>query len=359
MTAMEEVPESLRLRESPPRGSRSRRTAPLKCSDCQVTFSTQTNLNRHIRKLHPGLVRCFICDGEVGTNIAKHLKEAHDTVLKYVKLVFKSEIHFQLWKVEEEKRSGAQYVSTSGTKKTASCVAKRYFVCHRSGNFQSRIPDENRSQKKRRASVRCGVKCPAKMTLTVDPAGTYIVEYQETHHGHDPEVPKIQDAPAGSKPLGFLETIWELRNSPRWKRYEDRVYMHFDRKQAIVMVAELAVVHSEFLRPCFLSTILFHETTVPTVYVRGVEICAESLRCGDLTSDTGCFKLILTVINSPKCPGVADQGEVVFDSTMGYLDSTNRWRHESCPIFSSGGKTCPDCGSLKTLLDDISLNAYT
>lgn len=51
---------------------------------------------------------------------------------------------FQLWKVEEEKRSGAQYVSTSGTKKTASCLAKRYFVCRRSGKFHSRVPEKNR-----------------------------------------------------------------------------------------------------------------------------------------------------------------------------------------------------------------------
>lgn len=46
--------------------------------------------------------------------------------------------------------------------------------------------------------------------------------------------------PTERKPLGFLETIWELRNSPGWKRYDDRVHIHFDRKQAVVMVAEVS-----------------------------------------------------------------------------------------------------------------------
>lgn len=166
-------------------------------------------------------------------------------------------------------------------------------VLGRGGPLQfMELDDSFQAQKKRRTSVRCGVKCPAKMTLTVDPAGAYIVEYQETHFGHDREASKQQEGNSGVEfpgsyeldifaslhelilrastvricvvregfPLScdtavkmvciffpeekthleFLESIWELRNSPRWKRFEDRVHIHFDRKQAVVMVAEVS-----------------------------------------------------------------------------------------------------------------------
>ncbi|OQR70439.1 hypothetical protein BIW11_11641 [Tropilaelaps mercedesae] len=263
------------------------------CSFCCVTFSNNTNLNKHIRAFHPGFVKCDICDQSVLTDVEQHLKQAHSLTLKHSKLIFNNEIDFQLWKVEEEKRTGSQYVSTSGTKKTPACVAKRYFICRRSGKFQSHSKLPPQSQKKPRGSIRCGVKCPARITLTVDHSGSYLVDYQEVHYGHErdtqgnqvvgrSQIKRLQsrhtqrldsksqsvaqqrqqpaDRNSSEDPLKnsvsaktptpeaaiqpavklhYLESLWDLRNSEQFRNLGERLHMYFDRKSAVVLVSEV------------------------------------------------------------------------------------------------------------------------
>ena len=73
---------------------------------------------------------------------------------------------------------------------------------------------------------------------------SHVSPYEKTHLPRKTSG-RLEDASlctifaAAGQPLGFLETIWELKNSSRWKRYEDRVHMYFDRKQAVIMVAEV------------------------------------------------------------------------------------------------------------------------
>ncbi|XP_022649013.1 uncharacterized protein LOC111260082 isoform X2 [Varroa jacobsoni] len=392
--------------------SHTRGKGVVPCQFCSVSFSTNTNLNKHIRAFHPGLVKCDICDQPVLTDVEQHLNKVHNLTLKYSKLIFKSEVDFQLWKVEEEKRSGSQYVSTSGTKKTPACVAKRYFICHRSGKFQSHSKLPTQKQKKPRASVRCGVKCPARMTLTVDHSGRYLVDYQEAHYGHTLDIQSnqqivdksqmrrrlrqqsAQNENKGSKSghenqsqqldgshreerqqvnatsvlaisdkasphrLDYLESLWALRNSASFQELNSQLHMHFDRKNGVVLISEVGIVISCIMRPCFLSSVLFYETRLPSIYVRGVELLPETFQVGDMRSEEGFFGLLNAVLNGPKCPGAADQTDVFFDNANGYLDTTCRWRHENCPIFSSEGQECDGCASLRKLLQVAKQNLH-
>ncbi|OQR70800.1 hypothetical protein BIW11_11394 [Tropilaelaps mercedesae] len=103
------------------------------------------------------------------------------------------------------------------------------------------------------------------------------------------------------------------------------------------------------MRPCLLSSLLFYEARPPSIYVRGVELLPETFQVGDIESEAGFFGLLCAVLNAPKCPGAADQADVFFDNVNGYVDTTCRWRHENCPIFSSSGHLCDGCESLRRL----------
>lgn len=76
---------------------------------------------------------------------------------------------------------------------------------------------------------------------------------------------------------------------------------------------------SGILRPCFLSSILFYESRAPTITVRGVELLPGMFQVGDLRTASGFFGLLSAILNAPKCPGIADQSEVLFDDANGYL----------------------------------------
>lgn len=134
------------------------------------------------------------------------------------------------------------------------------------------------------------------MTLTVDHSGKYLVDYQETHYGHDRDStpdqvgdgseikrlrrkysqrsdcetqpvlsecmqpvqqsehpdgdlvdsehshkksPRSVRSSSSSGPLHYLESLWELRNSEGFQNFSNRLHMHFDRKNGVLLVSEV------------------------------------------------------------------------------------------------------------------------
>ena len=71
---------------------------------------------------------------------------------------------FTDWKITEERRRRCNFVLLNGIKKLANGVKKRYFRCHRSGNFKSEGSQKRRL--KAQGSCKINAFCPAAIDLS-------------------------------------------------------------------------------------------------------------------------------------------------------------------------------------------------
>ncbi|PRD26479.1 UNVERIFIED_CONTAM: hypothetical protein NCL1_38010 [Trichonephila clavipes] len=93
-----------------------------KCVECDKTFSTVSNLNRHAKLIHNKVstikqVRCILCNVEL---ISKKALEDHIDLVQNITIekdtrTFDTFQDFKLWKESIEKQTSSLYVKNTGS----------------------------------------------------------------------------------------------------------------------------------------------------------------------------------------------------------------------------------------------------
>lgn len=164
------------------------------CYICDKVFSANSNLNRHLRKIHKenvqspyNNVKCALCDSVYPSSSIynRHLDNDHKVKIEIERKTFADKKSFDDWKHSVENQTTSQFIKSRGEKKTKN-VNKTYYSCNRSGYYVSKA----RTQKalKKQGSRKINGRCPASMNVTVNPDFTYEVRFVKTHVGHSFEL---------------------------------------------------------------------------------------------------------------------------------------------------------------------------
>lgn len=164
------------------------------CYICDKIFSANSNLNRHLRKIHRenvqspyNNVKCALCDSVYSSSAIynQHLEKDHQVRIKIERKTFSTKGSFEEWKHSVETETTSQFIKSRGEKKTKS-VNKTYYSCNRSGYYVSKA--RTRKALKKQGSRKINGRCPASMNVTINPDSTYDVKYVSTHVGHNFEL---------------------------------------------------------------------------------------------------------------------------------------------------------------------------
>lgn len=164
------------------------------CYICDKTFSANSNLNRHLRKIHKenvlspyNNVKCALCDLVFSSSsiYIRHLDELHSVKVEIEHHKFTDKEAFEDWKHSVENESTSQYIKSRGEKRSKS-VNKTYYSCNRSGYYMSKA--RTRKALKKQGSRKINGRCPASMNVTLNTDQTYDVRFVKTHVGHDFEL---------------------------------------------------------------------------------------------------------------------------------------------------------------------------
>lgn len=164
------------------------------CYICDKIFSANSNLNRHLRKIHQenvqspyNNIKCALCEAVCSSSIIynQHLENDHKTRIEVEQLTFATKATFEEWKHSIESQTTSQFIKSRGEKKTKN-VNKTYYSCNRSGYYVSKA--RTRKALKKQGSRKINGRCPASMNVTVNPDSTYDVRFVKTHVGHDFEL---------------------------------------------------------------------------------------------------------------------------------------------------------------------------
>lgn len=164
------------------------------CYICDKIFSANSNLNRHLRKIHKenvqspyNNVRCALCDSVHPSSSIynQHLQKDHDVRIEIEHKTFATKDSFEEWKHAIENETTSQFIKSRGEKKTKS-VNKTYYSCNRSGYYVSKA--RTRKALKKQGSRKINGRCPASMNVTINTDSTLDVKFIKTHVGHDFEL---------------------------------------------------------------------------------------------------------------------------------------------------------------------------
>lgn len=164
-----------------------------RCYICDKTFSANSNLNRHLRKIHKenvqspfNNIKCALCPTQHPSSAMyrKHLEIHHMISVEFEELSFESKQEFQEWKERVEKQTTSQFIKSRGEKKAKN--VKTYYSCNRSGIYVSKA--KTQKALKKQGSRKINGRCPASINVTIDELDTHEVKYYKTHVGHDFEV---------------------------------------------------------------------------------------------------------------------------------------------------------------------------
>lgn len=161
------------------------------CYICDKIFSANSNLNRHLRKIHQenvqspyNNVKCALCESVFSSSSTynQHLEKDHQVRIDIEQLTFSSKETFEEWKHSVENETTSQYIKSRGEKKSKN-INKTYYSCNRSGYYVSKA--RTRKKLKKQGSRKINGRCPASMNVTVNPDSTYDVRFVKTHVGHN------------------------------------------------------------------------------------------------------------------------------------------------------------------------------
>jgi len=161
------------------------------CYICDKIFSANSNLNRHLRRIHKenvqspyNNVKCALCDCACPSSAMyiTHLEDDHEVKIEIENRTFPDRQTFDEWKYGVEDATMSQFIKSRGEKRTKD-INKTYFSCNRSGYYVSKA----RTQKalKKQGSRKINGRCPASMNVTMKPDLSYEVRFIKTHVGHD------------------------------------------------------------------------------------------------------------------------------------------------------------------------------
>ncbi|KAH6932142.1 hypothetical protein HPB50_003045 [Hyalomma asiaticum] len=174
--------------------SRTDKTSAFICDYCDKRCSSNSSVRRHIRNVHKVSTSepkydCDECHDKFVTvnELRSHHVHQHSFRPVYEQHHFPTLTDFKSWKENVEKETRSHFIATGGTTEYSFLQRKKvtYYGCHRSGSFAPRGIGVRRI--KRRASVRCGKRCFAAMTVTETDAGVSVM-FQTEHRGHDFEL---------------------------------------------------------------------------------------------------------------------------------------------------------------------------
>jgi hypothetical protein len=164
------------------------------CYICDKIFSANSNLNRHLRKIHQETVqspynnvKCALCESQYPSSslYIRHLEKDHQVVIEVEQLKFDNKETFDNWKHSIESQTTSQFIKSRGEKRTKN-VNKTYYSCNRSGYFVSKA--KTQKALKKQGSRKINGRCPASMNVTVNQDSSYDVRFIKTHVGHDFEL---------------------------------------------------------------------------------------------------------------------------------------------------------------------------
>ena len=164
------------------------------CYICDKVFSANSNLNRHLRKIHKenvqspyNNVKCALCDSIYSSSSIynNHLEQDHKVKIEVEHLTFSDKQSFEDWKHGIESETTSQFIKSRGEKK-AKNVNKTYYSCNRSGYYISKA--RTRKALKKQGSRKINGRCPAAMNVTVNENSSYDVRFVKTHVGHNFEL---------------------------------------------------------------------------------------------------------------------------------------------------------------------------
>ncbi|GFS70272.1 c2H2-type domain-containing protein [Trichonephila clavipes] len=156
-----------------------------KCVECDKTFSTVSNLNRHAKLIHNKVstikqVRCILCNVELISKEAweDHIDLVHNITIEKDTRTFDTFQDFKLWKESIEKQTSSLYVKNTGSKSGKTGGKITYFYCHRNGFYNAR--GDMKRNMKIAGSNKINGNCPSKMKVYEDIESKVTVEFTKS-----------------------------------------------------------------------------------------------------------------------------------------------------------------------------------
>uniref|UniRef100_A0A0A9XCL4 Putative zinc finger transcription factor protein 17 n=1 Tax=Lygus hesperus TaxID=30085 RepID=A0A0A9XCL4_LYGHE len=168
----------------------------MKCQFCGLVLASRGSLRGHQNTYHPNRPQvqegnpkmvCGMCKQCLPNNqeFDRHIRETHGVNVVHESLKFNSLEEFENWLCTIENTSKAKFVKVSVHKKSSEKTVS-YYRCNRSGQPRiSGVPPEKRKRKsKTQGSCKSTNHCSARITTTLYPDGTILVDFCGTHFGH-------------------------------------------------------------------------------------------------------------------------------------------------------------------------------
>ncbi|GFT48004.1 c2H2-type domain-containing protein [Trichonephila clavipes] len=168
-----------------------------KCVECDKTFSTVLNLNRHAKLIHNKIstikqVRCILCNVELISKKAleDHIDLVHNITIEKDTRTFDTFQDFKLWKESIEKQTSSLYVKSTGSKSGKTGGKITYFYCHCNGFYNAR--SDMKRNMKIAGSNKINGNCPSKMKVYEDIESKVTVEFTKNHVGHGKDLGRMK-----------------------------------------------------------------------------------------------------------------------------------------------------------------------
>ncbi len=171
------------------------------CPFCAKVFQSGNGVWVHKHKEHSDLVKpttkqkeqrgrlCGICGDQKLPNILRlcqHIQESHGISAAVKEFVFESDVDFQYWKDDLERAGNVEFVRERSSYASSSGL-QQDFICHRSGNYESKAGPQSSSSRAPRATptIKMGFCCSAFIRAKKKESGTVLVTACLSHYGHD------------------------------------------------------------------------------------------------------------------------------------------------------------------------------
>lgn len=165
----------------------------------QKIHSSPSSINKSVKK------KCPLCDYSRLNKLKmlSHFKDTHFINIVSRKLEFSTLEEFLNWKADVENKTYSRYLRNSKYKISNNSESHEtvYYCCHRSGSY---IPKgKGIRQLKSKGSNKINAYCPASIQLEKNNNGNCNILFIETHIGHEAEVERIQLSDSERKDLAI------------------------------------------------------------------------------------------------------------------------------------------------------------
>ncbi|KAJ8927486.1 hypothetical protein NQ314_020049, partial [Rhamnusium bicolor] len=183
------------------------------CKICEKEFSSQFNLNKHLKNVHKTKpvavsykksVWSYKCE-EPSCNSSFHRNQGlidyllmcHSIEVESETRQFKTLQDFQEWKGDIEKATICNYVPLRGKKMSASSGRQScYYNCNRTGKLPYSEKGENKVANKKlpksQGSCKLNKSCVSYIKLVKENGKEIVAVWQKTHYGHENEIQHIR-----------------------------------------------------------------------------------------------------------------------------------------------------------------------